>query len=112
MPPRQPKQPTTPRRTPVTNLTHHDNRVNIPTEELADFLPDADRAPQPVRYPRDPALDPQLVWRGKDEQDSQDLVVPALPIYIQEKIHPRALIDDLRAASRAAPAQMELFADF
>jgi hypothetical protein len=34
-------------------------------------------------YPRDPSLDPQLVWRGKDEQDRQDLSVPVLPVYIQ-----------------------------
>ena len=48
-------------------------------------------------YPRDPSLDPQLVWKGKDEQDRKDLAVPVVPIYIQEKIHPQALIDDLRA---------------
>ncbi len=47
-------------------------------------------------YPRDPSLDPQLVWKGKDEQDREDLAVPAVPIYIQEKIHPRAIIEDLR----------------
>ena len=39
-------------------------------------------------YPRDPSLDPQLVWKGKDKQDAQDLAVPVVPIYIQEKIHP------------------------
>ena len=30
-------------------------------------------------YPRDPSLDPQLVWKGKDEQDAEDLEVPAVP---------------------------------
>ena len=40
-------------------------------------------------------LDPQLVWRGKDEQDAADLVVQASPLYIQEKVHPKVLIDDL-----------------
>ena len=44
-------------------------------------------------------LDPQLVWRGKDEQDWSDLVVPAPPLYIQEKIHPKVLIDDLQRAA-------------
>ena len=40
-------------------------------------------------------LDPQLVWRGKDEQDLSDLVVKAPPIYIQERVHPKAILDDL-----------------
>src|ERR1035437_9005277 len=65
-------------------------------------------------YPRDPSLDPQLVWKGKDEQDAQDLAVPVVPVYIQEKIHPQALIEDLRAqavGARSEP-QAELFADF
>jgi adenine-specific DNA-methyltransferase len=63
-------------------------------------------------------LDPQLVWRGKDQQDWSDLVVHAPPIYIQEKVHPKVLIDDLLRQSRA-PAQTEdetqqldLFSDF
>ena len=43
-------------------------------------------------------LDPQLVWRGKDEQDWSDLVVHAPPLYIQEKVHPKVLIDDLLRA--------------
>lgn len=66
-------------------------------------------------YPRDPSLDPQLVWKGKDEQDRQDLAVPVVPIYIQEKIQPRAIIDDL---VRSVPAgadrdeQLDLFSDF
>ena len=47
-------------------------------------------------------LDPQLVWRGKDEQDWSDLVVHAPPLYIQEKVHPKALIDDLLRQSREA----------
>jgi len=50
-----------------------------------------------VRYPRDPTLDPQLVWKGKDEQDAHDLEVPAVPIYIQATIDPLALIEVLRA---------------
>lgn len=64
---------------------------------------------------RDPSLDPQLVWKGKDEQDSKDLAVDVVPIYIQEKIHPQALIEDLRAYARGEaepPPQMGLFADF
>jgi adenine-specific DNA-methyltransferase len=58
--------------------------------------------------------DAQLVWRGKDRQDWSDLVVNAPPIYIQEKIHPKALIDDLqRQSKKDEPAPMlDLFADF
>ena len=64
-------------------------------------------------YPRDPSLDPQLVWKGKDEQDRGDLAVPAVPIYIQEKIHPQAIIDDLPPHRRTrATTSLDLFADF
>jgi adenine-specific DNA-methyltransferase len=67
-------------------------------------------------YPRDPSLDPQLVWKGKDEQDREDLGVPVVPIYIQEKIHPQAIIDDLRKETERGQepgmGQLDLFADF
>jgi adenine-specific DNA-methyltransferase len=72
----------------IDALRHNDTRVNIPTNELRDFADDAELMPPTMRYPRDPSLDPQLVWKGKDEQDGQDLEVPAVPIYIQEKIQP------------------------
>jgi adenine-specific DNA-methyltransferase len=62
-------------------------------------------------------LDPQLVWRGKDEQDWSDLVLHAPPLYIQEKVHPKALIDDLLRESRerahdSGQLTPDLFADF
>ncbi|WP_064683278.1 site-specific DNA-methyltransferase [Rhizobium bangladeshense] len=60
--------------------------------------------------------DAQLVWRGKDRQDWSDLVVNVPPLYIQEKIHPKAIIDDLKrrsAANREAQTDApDLFADF
>ena len=59
------------------------------------MLEDEHVARKEIRYPRNPDLDPQLVWRGKDEQDWSDLVVHAPPLYIQEKVHPKVLIDDL-----------------
>jgi len=87
-----------------------DRRSNIPTRELAAFTTDDAKT---VLYPRDPSLDPQLVWKGKDEQDSRPLQVPAVPIYVQEKIHPLALIDDLKSRAAAGkPRQMDLFSDF
>lgn len=108
MPPKP--KPTT---TPLSATKHADKRTNIPTEELKDFLPDEEQRPAPIRYPRDPSLDPQLVWKGKDEQDASDLEVPAVPIYIQEKVHPQALIEDLRAHSKDdADQTLSLFSDF
>ena len=74
----------------VDALRHKDKRVNIPTEELREFARKDETKPKTILYPRDPSLDPQLVWKGKDEQDSKDLAVPAVPVYIQEKIHPQA----------------------
>jgi len=82
--------------TPIDTLRHKDSRKNIPTEELRDFVAEDEQKPKVVLYPRDPSLDPQLVWKGKDEQDQQDLAIPAVPIYIQEKIHPQAIIEDFR----------------
>jgi len=101
----------------VDALRHpNDTRVNIPTSELRDFAQEDELQPYPVRYKRDPSLDPQLVWNGKDEQDSEDLIVPAVPIYIQEKIQPQAIIEEVRryAASNAPPVeqQMAMFNDF
>ncbi|HVW37514.1 MAG TPA: site-specific DNA-methyltransferase, partial [Pirellulales bacterium] len=99
----------------IESVRHKDTRKNIPTEELRDFVREDEQLPQTVLYPRDPSLDPQLVWRGKDEQDRQDLEVPAVPIYIQEKIHPQALIEDFRRGAAQAEErdeQLDLFADF
>jgi adenine-specific DNA-methyltransferase len=100
-------------RAEVAALKHKDKRVNIPTEELRDFVAEDEERPKTMLYPRDPSLDPQLVWKGKDEQDSKPLEVPVVPVYIQEKIHPHALIEDLRrTAKEGQPAQADLFADF
>jgi len=90
-----PKKKTTPIEVDATRHAS-DTRVNIPTNELRDFAQEDELQPYPVLYPRDPSLDPQLVWNGKDEQDAQDLVVPAVPIYIQEKIQPQAIIEEVR----------------
>ena len=62
-------------------------------------------------YPRDPTLDPQLVWKGKDEQDRKGLEVPVVPIYIQETILPKHLIADLQARATGKKPQMDLFAE-
>jgi adenine-specific DNA-methyltransferase len=89
-------------------------RTNIPTAELEAFVRDNEREPETRLYPRDPSLDPQLVWNGKDEQDRNPLAVPSVPIYIQEKISPQALIEDLRTEKKrtADEQQIDLFGDF
>jgi adenine-specific DNA-methyltransferase len=98
--------------TKIESIRHKDKRTNIPTEELRDFVEDEERLPKTVLYPRDPSLDPQLVWRGKDEQDREDLAVPVVPIYIQEKIHPQAIIDALPRIEQLGTDVPSLFADF
>jgi len=87
----------------VKSLTHEEaKRKNIPTAEYEAVVEPIDKSPIRIAYERrNRDLDPQLVWRGKDEQDVSDLVVQAPPLYIQEKVHPKALIDDLRGDTRA-----------
>lgn len=93
-------------------------RRNIPTAEFESVMREEDKSAQRIAYERrNRDLDPQLVWRGKDEQDWSELIVPAPPLYIQEKVHPKVIIDDLRRESKAraketAPPSMDLFADF
>lgn len=100
----------------VETLTHNEaTRKNAPTAELETFVDAETKRPIEVAYERrNRDLDPQLVWRGKDVADWSDLVVEAPPLYIQEKIHPKALIEDLkRASQRHEPDDApDLFADF
>ena len=95
----------------ISSIKHQDKRPNIPTEELRDFVSEDEKNPKIITYPRDTSLDPQLVWKGKDEQDQQDLIAPVVPIYIQEKIHPQSLIEDLMAKPQD-DGQLNLFSDF
>ena len=81
-----------------------------PRRTLYEFVAPEVEKPQQVRYPRDPSLDPQLVWKGKDAQDSEDLVAEAPPIYIQEKIDRRVIIDDLRKKRRSARRRTRTYA--
>jgi adenine-specific DNA-methyltransferase len=107
MPPRK-NQPSGP--TPVEAFKHEDKRVNIPTADSSELVsPDVAQSTQ-LRYPRNPDLDPQLVWAGKDAQDGEDLVVDAPPIYIQEKIVPQVIVENLRKV--VEKPQLSLFEDF
>jgi adenine-specific DNA-methyltransferase len=103
----------------VTSLKHDDaTRKNIPTAEFESVMRAEDKTPVQLAYARrNRDLDPQLVWRGKDEQDWSDLIVSAPPLYIQEKVHPQVLIEDLKRqsqlrAKQATDAPPDLFADF
>lgn len=92
-------------------------RKYIPTAEYQSIMNKGDQTPIRIAYERrNRDLDPQLVWRGKDEQDWSDLVVHAAPLYIQEKVHPKVLIDDLMRRTRSQKAaeqpELDLFADF
>src|SRR5208283_2588435 len=109
------KQPTA--KTVETLMHDADKRKNIPTAEFESVVNQEQQHSVRVAYERrNRDLDPQLVWRGKDEQDWSDLVTHAPPIYIQEKVHPKVLIDDLLRRSAAdhktADDQFDLFADF
>lgn len=115
MPPK--KQP---EKSAVDAIRHNEKRKNIPTEELRDFVVSDEHNPSLIRYHRDPSLDPQLVWKGKDEQDGEDLEIPVVPIYIQEKIHPKVIIEEFLESQKKAGGvkeadstyQVSLFDDF
>ena len=102
----------------IENLTHEEpRRRNLPSAEHQPLMREEEQSPVRVAYKRrNRDLDPQLVWRGKDEQDWSDLVVNAPPLYIQERVHPKVLIDDLMRQSRNGRRpdeyQTDMFADF
>src|SRR5438309_8601193 len=124
------KTPKSEKKKSVETLTHEEaSRKNIPTAEYQSVMHKEEQSPLRVAFERRAAglnqekqqrnrdLDPQLVWRGKDEQDWSDLVVNAPPLYIQEKVHPKVLIDDLLRTARerehdAGQLTPDLFADF
>lgn len=106
----------------VETIKHQqDKRKNIPTAEMTSVMEDKEKYGRKIKYSRNTDLDPQLVWRGKDEQDWSDLVVDAPPLYIQEKVHPKVLIDDLlkqtkeqgeRETLAEGGEQLDIFGDF
>ncbi|MCG8598832.1 MAG: site-specific DNA-methyltransferase [Verrucomicrobiales bacterium] len=113
----------------VSHYGHEDaSRKNIPSAEMQPVVRDEVREPIPVSYDRtgesfpeesagrNADLDPQLVWRGKDDGP---LEVQAPALYIQEKVHPKALIDDLLRQTRTRAGvedegyyDADLFGDF
>jgi len=99
------------KKTPVETIIHGDTRANIPTPELEPVMEDADKAPVRVEIERrNPDLDPQLVWRGKAA--GATLEVDAPPLYLQEQIHPKAIIEDLRGGRAQNGEAPDLFDHF
>ena len=101
----------------VATLRLDAKRKNLPTVEYESLMRQEEKSPIEVAYERrNRDLDPQFVWRGKDDQDWSNLVVPAPPLYIQEKVHPKVLIDDLlrqsKARAQATAPQIDLFVVF
>ncbi|RPF29029.1 site-specific DNA-methyltransferase [Georgenia muralis] len=101
--------------TPVNSITHDEKRTNIPTADSVEFHDSAVlEEVRQVRYARDESLDPQLVWRGKYPPSNEvgvydnDLVTDAPPIYIQEKIDSRVLIENLRRTGERPEEEPEL----
>ena len=116
-----PRKPTAAKTKSVEALRYADaTRRNIPSAEHQPLMRDEERSSVQVAYERrNRDLDPQLVWRGKDEQDRSDLAVNAPPLYIQERVHPKALVDDLmRQTAKQQETEgvqqgfADLFADF
>ena len=104
----------------VEALKHSgEKRRNLPSAEHEPIMRDEDKSPIRIALERrNTDLDPQLVWRGKSDDQ---LEVAAPPLYIQERVHPKVLIDDLARVSRqveqddADEAQggfADIFADF
>ena len=117
--------------TKIETITHDSEiRKNIPTAELENLMRDEEAKPQKVEYPRknnpneapelytrNGDLDPQLVWKGKDEEDKEPLSIDAVPIYVQEQIQPKAIIDEIQRQSKKAKIDdgeetPDLFADW
>lgn len=108
---RRPAAPKGP--TPVESIVHDEKRSNIPTADAAqDFVTPEVEAIRQVAFERDATLDPQLIWRGKypagDPAQAGDLITDAPPIYIQEKIDPRVLVENLRRTAQTDADEPEL----
>ena len=93
--------------TPVEAFLHEAKRANLPTSDAQEFVTPEVEAPVTISYPRE-ISSPMLVWQGKEAQDASDLAVDAPPIYIQEKIDPRVLVENLRRTAAVGEVEPEL----
>ncbi len=99
----------------VESFRHDEaKRPNLPSAEHQSVMSAEEQTPirRAVKR-RNRDLDPQLVWRGKSYDDEFEVQAP--PLFIQEKVPPKALIDDLKrvaAEGKAPEEQASLFDDF
>ena len=96
----------------LESYSHIDSkRKNIPTEQLQNFVADETKKSVATEYQRrNPDLDPQLIWRGK--YDGGDILnIPSRPLYIQEKIHPKSIIENIRKTNQDTVEEPSLFDD-
>ena len=101
------KKPPKPVTIPIDALKHvADKRPNIPTRETAAFA--HENGAQPFVLNRDRSLDPQLVWKDKDEQDAKPLEVPVVSIHVQEKLHPQAIVEAVKSWTHQGKPVAEL----
>ncbi len=96
----------------VNAIQHDEKRINIPTADGQDFVDDEAAAIASMALERDKTQDPQLWWRGKDAADAAALVVDAPPIYIQEKIDPRVIVEGTRFADAGIVDEPTLYEEF
>ncbi len=102
----------------VDNFSHEEYlRKNIPAAEYQAILQSQENKNLKGEFEiRNKDLDPQLIWQGKDINELETFIVNAPPIYIQEKIHPKALIDDIQKrdikSNNANNTQIDLFSIF
>lgn len=106
---RKPKEKIPTTAASVDSYKHKDTRKRIPTQEQSEKLSPKDKRPTKTRYQYDPSLDPQLTWSGKAEAGSE-FGVSTVPIYVQEKIAPEAIVARLKAGSEDL-MQNTLFGD-
>jgi adenine-specific DNA-methyltransferase len=81
---------------PVASYKHKDKRARIPTQEESLKLPSREKQPVKKKYDYDPSLEPQLIWAGKKEAGAE-FAVPTVPIYVQEKVAPEAIVARLKS---------------
>lgn len=95
---------------PVDSYKHTDKRMRIPTQEESIRLSARHKQPVKKRYEYDPSLDPQLIWSGKKEAGSE-FSVSTVPIYVQEKVAPEAIISRLKQGANEEEMQLLLFGE-
>lgn len=99
----------------IRSLVHTDKRKNIPTAEYQSIMQKTDLKPIQASFAvRNLDADPQLIWSGKSLLEESQLDINVPPLYIQEKVHPKQIIDGLVSSKRTDNDlhQVDLFADF